>query len=280
MRSTITLTLMICTALIAADRRIEVHGHRGARSVLPENTIPAFQHAIDAGADFFEIDLHATKDNVLIVAHDPLVNKELCTGPKLGMPIREITLAEARQHDCGSKTLAAFPKQKAAPGAKMPTYDEVLALAKRNKKTGVNIEVKSFPSQPEYSPSPDEFAKLVLDGIRKHSMEKRVVVQSFDFRILHAMKKIAPEIPMNALYSGPTKDFVEIAREAGVATVAPHYKLVTKEQVDKAHATGLKVVPWTANEPEVWQMLIDAGVDGIITDDPKELIAFLKKPRA
>ena len=279
MRATIAFTLLLCTALMAADRKILVHGHRGARSVLPENTIPAFEHAIEAGADFIEIDLAVTKDNVLIVSHDPVINDELCTGPKQHVPIRQLTLAEVKQYDCGSKTLAGFPKQKPVPGTRMPTFDETLALAKRGK-FHFNIELKSFPKQPEYTPSPEEFAKLVLDGIRKHKLEKRVVVQSFDFRTLHAMKKIAPEIPLNALYSGPAKDFVEIAREAGARTVAPQYKLVTKEQVEKAHAAGLKVVPWTANEPEVWNMLIDAGVDEIITDDPKELIAFLKKPRA
>jgi len=280
MRTTVAFTLIVCTALMAADRNILVHGHRGARSVLPENTIPAFEHAIAAGADYIELDLAVTKDNVLVVSHDPVVNMDICTGPKQHVPIRQLTLAEVKQYDCGAKTLPAYPKQKAVPGTRIPTFDETLALAKRGK-FKFNVEIKSNPKQPDYAPPPAEFARLVVDAIRKHKLEKRVAVQSFDFRPLHEVKKIAPEIPLNALYSGPAKDFVEIAREAGARTIAPAYKLVTKEQVDKAHAAGLKVVPWTANDPEAWRMLIDAGVDEIITDDPAELIAFLKKkPRA
>lgn len=276
MRATIASMLILCSVVAAADRRILVHGHRGARSVLPENTIPAFEHAIDAGADYIELDLAVTKDNVLVVSHDPIINAQLCTGPKEHAVIRQLTLAEVKQYDCGSKTLGAFPKQKAVPGTKIPTFDEVLALAPKGK-FGFNIELKISPKQPEYTPSPEEFAKMTLDAIRKHKLEKRVVVQSFDFRPLHVMKKLAPKIPLNALYGGQPKDFVEIAKEAGTRTVAVQYKLVTKEQVQKAHAAGLKVVPWTANEPEIWQMLIDAGVDEIITDDPAELIAYLKK---
>jgi glycerophosphoryl diester phosphodiesterase len=279
MRATIALTLILCTTLMAADRKILVHGHRGARAVLPENTIPAFEHAIAAGADVLELDLAVTKDNVLVVSHDPVINDGICTGPKQHVPIRQLTLAEVKQYDCGSRTLSAYPKQKAVPGTRIPTLDEVLALSKRGT-FHFNIETKLSADKPEYTPPSEEFAKLVLQVVRKHKLEKRVQVQSFDFRTLHAMKKLAPEIPLNALYSGPAKDFVAIAREAGASTIAPQYKLVTKEQVDKAHAAGLKVVPWTANDPEAWRMLIDAGVDEIITDDPAALISFLKKPRA
>jgi glycerophosphoryl diester phosphodiesterase len=118
--------------------------------------------------------------------------------------------------------------------------------------------------------------KLVVAQIRKHRLESRVILQSFDFRTLHEMKRLAPEIRLAALYSGPARDFVEIAKEAGAPIVSPEYRLVTKDQVRRAHEAGLKVIPWTANTPQDWDRLLDAKVDAIITDDPAGLIAHLK----
>src|SRR5207247_7199583 len=164
-------------------------------------------------------------------------------------------------------------------GTKMPTLDEVFDLAPKGKFL-FNIETKSFPERPEVSPPPEQFARLVLAEIRKHRLESRVVIQSFDFRTLHAMKKLAPEIKLSALYSGPARDFVEIAQEAGAQIVSPEAHLVTPAQVRAAHAAGLEVLPWTANTPEEWERLIAAGVDGIISDDPASLIAFLKARHA
>jgi glycerophosphoryl diester phosphodiesterase len=127
------------------------------------------------------------------------------------------------------------------------------------------------------SPDPDHFVRLVLDVVKKHKLENRVMLQSFDFRTLHAMKKIAPAMRLSALYEGSPRDFDAIAKEAGAGIVSPQYRLVTKEQVDKAHAAGVQVVAWTANTPDDWKKLIAAGVDAIITDDPAELIAYLKR---
>jgi glycerophosphoryl diester phosphodiesterase len=101
-------------------------------------------------------------------------------------------------------------------------------------------------------------------------------VQSFDFRTLRAMKKLDPKIRLAALFDGFPRDFVEVAREAQADIAAPNYRLVTKEQVTKAHAAGIQVVPWTPNRPEEWRSMVDAGADAIITDDPAELVAFLK----
>jgi glycerophosphoryl diester phosphodiesterase len=277
------LTLLVWVAGLPQAARaasqgqgILVHGHRGARSVLPENTIPAFEHAIEVGADYLELDLGVTRDDVLVVTHDPVVNRQLCTGEYLGMPFRQLTLEQVRTLDCGSKTLKEFPEQKAAAGARIPTLDEVFALAPKGK-FHFNVEIKSFPDRPEYTPAPEPYARMVLEAIRRHKLESRVVVQSFDFRTLHAMKKLAPEIKLAALYSGKQKDLVEIAREGGAPVAAPHYNLVTPEQVKAAHEAGYKVVPWTANSPEVWEKLVNAKVDAIITDHPQALIAWLRE---
>jgi glycerophosphoryl diester phosphodiesterase len=265
-------------ALLAASvsARIAVHGHRGARAVLPENTLPAFEHAIEAGADFLELDVLVTRDGVPVVVHDPVLNPAICQGPEGSRVVRELTLDQLRRFDCGAQKNPLFPQQRPLPGTRIPTLDEVLALAPRGG-FGFNIEMKSFPDKPQYAPPPEEFALLVLGAIRRHQLERRVIVQSFDFRTLHAMRRLAPDIQLAALWSAGARDFVSIAREADAEIVAPQYRLVTPEQVQAAHRAGLQVIPWTVNDAEDWDRLIAAGVDGIITDDPAALIAHLKQ---
>ncbi|HVX65446.1 MAG TPA: glycerophosphodiester phosphodiesterase family protein, partial [Bryobacteraceae bacterium] len=183
---------------------------------------------------------------------------------------------ETRQWDCGATVNPLFPKQVAAPGARVPTLDEVLALADKGTFTFL-IEIKISAERPELAPPPEEYAKLVADAVRRRGLEKRVIVQSFDFRPLAALQRIAPEIPTAGLWGTAERPFAEVARESGSRMVAPHYRTVTKEKVSAAHQAGLRVVPWTANDREVWGTLVAAGVDGIITDDPAGLLAFLKQ---
>ncbi len=264
--------------LAAARRpRVQVIGHRGARAVAPENTLPAFETAMRAGADWLELDLNVTRDNVLVVSHDPDLKPPICTGPRDQSVIRELTLEEVRRWDCGATRNPAFPRQQPVPGARIPTFDEVLNLAGRGD-FGFLVEIKSYPKRPELTPAPAAYARMVIDAVRRHNLEKRVVVQSFDFRTLVEMKRQAPDIRLAALYNGAPRDFLSIAREGGGARIAaPEFKLVTAERVEAAHRAGLQVIPWTANTRKVWESLVAAGVDGVITDDPAELAAFLKE---
>jgi glycerophosphoryl diester phosphodiesterase len=138
--------------------------------------------------------------------------------------------------------------------------------------------MKSDPAHPEYVPAPDEYARMVLAKIREHNLERRCIVQSFDWRTLVALRKLAPQIRISALTDKDKRDYAAIAKDAGNAQiVAPQYSLVTPEKVAAAHAAGLQVVPWTPNTPELWDKLIAAKVDAIITDDPAALIAHLKR---
>jgi glycerophosphoryl diester phosphodiesterase len=278
MRKSIGICLLLVASfqMLDAAPRVLVHGHRGARAMRPENTIPAFNYAIDAGVDFLEMDVAVTKDNVLVVSHDPHMNPEICTGPHPGIAIHEITLQELRQYDCGTLKNPRFPKQQPVPGTRVPTLDEVLSLSTRGN-FRFNIETKSYPDHPELTPPPDVFSKMMLEEIRKHKLESRVIVQSFDFRTLHAMKRLAPNNRLAALWETGVRPFVEIAREGEAGIISPYYPLVTPEQVKASHAAKLEVVPWTPNTPEDWQRLIDAGVDAIISDDPAALIAYLKE---
>ena len=255
---------------------IQVHGHRGARALRPENTLPAFEYAIAQGVDALELDMAVTKDGVVVVSHDPELRAPVCTGPRDAVAIHSLALSEVRQWDCGGQQNPQFPRQQPAPGTKMPTLEAVFALAPKGRFL-FNIETKITPERPEWAPPPDEFVRLVLAQVRKHHLESRVVLQSFDFRTLHAMKKLAPEIRLSALYTGPPRDFIEIGREAGAQIVSPEFRLVTPEQVKAAHTAGFEVLPWTVNMPEDWARMVAAGVDGIISDDPAALIAYLKQ---
>ncbi|HEV3197823.1 MAG TPA: glycerophosphodiester phosphodiesterase [Bryobacteraceae bacterium] len=261
---------------VAVPPKILVHGHRGARARRPENTIPAFQYAIEQGVDALEMDMAVTRDSVIVISHDPILEPPVCTGPAAKAVIHELTLAQVRQWDCGAVRNPRFATQQTIPGTRIPTLDDVFQLASRGN-FDYNIETKSFPDKPEYTPPPEDFARMVLAEVRKHKLEKRIILQSFDFRTLVAMRKLAPEIRLSALTESDPRGFTAIALEAGKAEiVSPEFHLVTPAKVEAAHHAGIQVVPWTANTPADWDVLIHAKVDAIITDDPAQLIAHLK----
>jgi glycerophosphoryl diester phosphodiesterase len=273
----ISFMLISLFSFAGSPSRILVHGHRGARARMPENTLPAFEYAIQQGVDALEMDMAVTKDNVIVISHDPILETPVCSGPRNGVVIHTLTLAEVRQWDCGAVQNPNFHTQQTVPGTRMPTLDDVLQLATRGT-FDYNIETKSFPERPEYTPPPNEFARLVLDKVRQYKLEKRVILQSFDFRTLVAMRQLAPEIRLSALTEMDPRAFTTIAKEAANAEiVSPYYKLVTAEKVAAAHALNIQVVPWTVNDPAEWDRLIEAKVDAIISDDPAALIAHLKK---
>lgn len=276
--------LLFLSASLLLDAQILVHGHRGARTSMPENTLPGFEFAIQQGVNVLEMDMAVTKDNVIVLSHDSALDKKICTGPEgMSNVIRQLTLSEVKQWDCGSKVNPEFPKQKAIPGTRVPTLDEAFAATK-NAPIEYNIETKISPKRPELAPTPEEFVRLFLDVVRKHKLESRVILQSFDPRTLVAMSKVEPKIRLSMLT--PTsamdvlKNWVESCKEAGNAKIiSPHYRTVTKARVEEAHQAGLQVVSWTANDPEQWQSLVDNKVDAIITDDPKGLISWLKEKK-
>jgi glycerophosphoryl diester phosphodiesterase len=242
----------------------------------PENTLPGFDYAISIGADALELDAAVTRDDVVVVSHDPKLNRSVCRSPDPPRAIRELTLAELERWDCGAVRNRRFPRQTLVPGARVPTLDQVLDLSDRGNFL-FNIEVKSFPDRPALAPPPERFAELVCQAVRRHKLEKRVIVQSFDFRILHAMRQLAPEIRLGALYLGRPKSFVAIAHGAGAGIVAPYHALASARQVRAAHAAGLHVIAWTANRPREWRRLIAAEVDAIVTDNPEALLAYLRE---
>jgi glycerophosphoryl diester phosphodiesterase len=223
---------------------VAVHGHRGARAAFAGNTLAGFIYAIEAGCDAIELDVLASRDDVLVVCHDPVLKRRA---------VREMTFEELR----------------------IPTLREVLELAPRGT-FQFDVEVKSFPRRPRFAPPPERLAELVGEEIDRSGLGSRVVVLSFDFRVLRAMRRLAPEIRLAALYQLGARDFVSVARDAGAQVVAPYHRLVTARKVAAAHRAGIQVVAWTANRPRDWRRLVRTGVDGIITDDPAGLIEYLR----
>ena len=278
--------------------------------MFPGNTLPAFEYAINAGVDAIEMDMQVTRDNVIVISHDPILHAPNCTGPTSSGVIHELTLAEVKQWDCGGTASSDAPRRKTIPGTRMPTLEEVFALAPRGKFL-FNIETKITPKRrtleearillrsivsarltpededrraaaltlqsPEMTPPPEEFVQLVLEKIRKYHLESRVILESFDFRTLLAMKRLEPRVQRAALCMGPHLDFVKIGRESGAGIVSPLFTFVTAMQVRAAHSAGLTVLPWVANERADWDRLISYGVDAILTDYPADLIGYLKQ---
>ena len=221
-----------------------------------------------------ELDLAVTRDNVLVVSHDPAMNPVFCTGPAGPTAICEMTLARLQQWECGARANPAFPRQQAIPGTRVPTFEQVLALAGRGA-FHFNVETKIFADRPELTPDPEEFVELIYKAALAHDLVDRLILQSFDFRTLEAMGRLDASVRRSALFDEGSTDVVRRSAETGAHIISPHLSLATAELVKQAHDEGMDVVPWTANTEQQWDALMEAGVDGIITDDPGALIAYL-----
>lgn len=262
--------------------KIEVHGHRGSRGTHPENTLPAFQEAVDAKADVLEFDLQMTKDNVPVVAHDPLLTQEHCKGPngrKLKKPIaiRTLTLEELKKYDCGSVPQERFPTQQQIPGTPIPTLEEVLVFVKKQAPhIKMNIETKMVPpstKRVDLVPDPSFFVHQIVGLLQKYSLVEQSILQSFDFRTLQAAKEIEPKLQLSCLFEEKTDMCAETAR-VGAQWLSPKQTLLTPEIMKDCRSRGIRVVPWTANKTEEWARLVNLKVDAIITDYPRQLVQY------
>lgn len=270
-----------------AHARPEIHGHRGARARLPENTLAGFRYAITAGADVLELDLHATRDDVLVAIHDAHVAPDRCLWSdgsplKRALEVRQLDFATLRRLDCGRKEHRRFPRQKRLRASHIPTLDEVLTATKAGRNRAgrpirYNIEMKSVPALSHLSPAPRRFAALVVRVLRKHRLLRRTVVQSFDARTLRAARRLAPTLRLALLTAENHVDYLALAKAHKVQIISPNHRWILRSDVQRLHRHRVAVIPWTANTPAIWQRMLDIGVDGIITDDPAALQTFLDK---
>ncbi len=266
--------------------KIEIHGHRGARGSRPENTLPAFSFALESGVDTLELDLGVSSDGELVISHEPAITPERCLDParkkmSSAILIKNLKYEEIKKYDCGTLGNEKFPKQVAVPHTPMPRLEDLFIMIEKSNLPGAkdirfNVETKIFPARPDLTPDPLSFAKKVIELSRKHNMIGRVILQSFDDRTLLAAKRIEPKLMTALLTSENHLDFVAAAKSAKADILSPNLAWILPEDVEKLHKVGVKVIPWTANQPGEWDLLIAAQVDGIITDYPKELVEYMK----
>lgn len=262
-------------------------GHRGARGLLPENTIPAFLKALEYPVTTLELDVVITKDKQIILSHEPWLSAEICNkadGTAISkeesaqLNMYEMTYTEIQTYDCGSRGNVRFPEQKGMPTTKQTLAEVVQAIekyVKQNKlqRPSYNIEIKSKPKWDAiYTPVPAEFAALVLAEVKQLGIEKRMTIQSFDVRALQATRKQKPKMPLVLLIENQNGIAANLEALGFVPNVySPVHFLLTKEKVNLLQEKGMKVIPWTVNEVARMQELIEMGVDGIITDYPDKI---------
>lgn len=280
----------------------DLQAHRGGRGLAPENTLAGFRNALSLGVTTIETDLAITQDDIVVLSHEPRLNPDLVRGPDgrwlggSGPTIRSLTLQALRAYDIGRLNPATrygqqFAAQKPVDGERFPTLAELFALG--GERVHYNIETKIDPTRPEETVEPVRFTRLVVDAVRTARMERRTSIQSFDWRTLIEARRIAPEIDtvcltiesssMNTVAGHPSPwlagldsgSVPERAKAAGCAAWSPFWRNVTTASIAAIHALGLRVIPWTVNDPSEMARLIDLGVDGLITDYPDRGLAVL-----
>ncbi|MCB0367440.1 MAG: hypothetical protein KDD68_18715, partial [Bdellovibrionales bacterium] len=240
------LTIVIGSFVAEAKdkvRTIEVQGHRGARAIYPENTLAGFEYALGLGVDTLELDLAVTRGNVLVVSHDPFLNPAICLGPKgkkldpeKKILIRQLTFDELQKYDCGTLKHPGFAKQKPVPGQRIPRLSQVFEMVKNSKlpqakSVKFNIETKIVPAYAELTPSPEEFARLVVELVKSYDLISRVTIQSFDDRTLVAAKKLEPKIKTALLIAYNHVDMLALAKSIGAEIISPNHEWILESDV-------------------------------------------------
>lgn len=312
-------SLAFCVPLDAAGsaqpagKPFDVQGHRGARGLLPENTLQGFELALKLGVSTLELDLGVTRDRQVVVTHDRRINPDICRradGTTILTPplLREVTLAEVQALDCGSlnpdRKRFPQPPRKNVPGARIPTLREVFQLATDfgDHQVRFNVEVKIDPMVDDTVPI-EEFVALVVGVVREQTeaFGSRVTIQSFDWRALELAKKQAPELQTAALlapdtvkaewlngldpeaHGGTSLGLLRAAR-AYVDLYSPYWRLISprspsylESSVAEIQAAGFPVIPWTVNSKRRMGKILDLDIDGLITDYPDVLIGLLEE---
>jgi glycerophosphoryl diester phosphodiesterase len=263
-------------------REFDLQGHRGARGLFPENSLEGFVFAVDLMVNTMEMDVVVSRDLQVVVSHEPWISSTICWGLN-DKPVAEgkslniylMDYAEVTNYNCGSQPHPDFPLQAKFSTFK-PLLSEVVTEVEANvaslelEPTRYNIEIKSTPDGDNiYHPEPNEFCQLVLDQVNELNIKDRTIIQSFDVRALQQMKHLDRSIPV-ALLIAETNGFEKDLENLGFTpeVYSPNFRLVDEQLVKNCHQNGIQLIPWTVNEEEDMQRLLELGVDGIITDYP------------
>ena len=277
-----------------SDRMTEfdIEGHRGCRGLMPENTLPAFQKALELGVTTLELDLVISQDKKVVVSHEPYFRSGLALTPD-GKPI---TKEEEKEHNLYALNydqiklydVGSLPDEKYPEKENIKTFKPLLAdvVHKANDYSFItntpmpdfNIEIKRVPEQDGvFHPGAEEFASLVLHQVKELNIFDKTIIQSFDPESLRIVKAKEPRIRV-ALLIANQKTVEENIQNLGYAPdiYSCYYQLLTSEDIAYCHERDIKVIPWTVNEVEDMTKMIELGVDGIITDYPDRLIAIVR----
>lgn len=290
-----TLALLLFPITLMAQYStpgFDLQGHRGARGLKPENTIPAFLTALDLGVTTIEMDLVASKDGKLVVSHEPFMNPAICLNPDgvaiktedaLKFNLYSMDYEEIRKWDCGSMGNPRFAEQEKMKVHKPLLRDVIEAVEAHIRSSSryevdYNIEIKSSPEgDNSYHPAPDSFSEMVVNTLDQYLPLERITIQSFDFRILKYIHEHYPNVRLAALVENE-KSIDENLSELGFVPdiYSPLFTLLSREKVKYLHSKSpdgrkekkMRVIPWTVNETKDMLVLKGMGVDGLITDYP------------
>lgn len=291
--SILFILFLAITAIAQTRNNFSIEGHRGARGYVPENTIPSFIKALEMGADTLELDVVISKDNKIVVSHEPYFSSIISTDNK-GNPISsakekefnifKMNYSEVKTFDVGMIGNKDFPLQEKMKVHKPLLSDVFKAIKDYSKKNKLkyyrfNIEIKSsVQGDNVFHPIPSVFAKMIYDEVLKYKLEKNVIVQSFDVRPLQELRNCKVKLPL-ALLVGNKDGIEKNLEKLGFQpdSYSPHFSLVDEATVNYCNSKGLKIIPWTVNEVSDLEKMKKFNLDGIITDYPDRAVAVFKK---
>jgi len=271
-------------SLSLKSQELDVQGHRGARGLVPENTIPAFIRALEEGVTTLELDVVITKDKQVVISHEPYMSISICSKPN-GQPVTnsemeqfniyQMTYTEVSRFDCGIRGNSRFPEQQKMAVSKPLLVDMIKQvenyLAEKGlPKVAYNIELKSTPKGDGIShPQVEEFADIVQTVLDQVLTNDRYTIQCFDFRVLKYYHQKYPDVDLVALVEN-MKGVKGNLKELGFVpeVYSPYHALLSRKDIELCHQEGMKVIPWTVNDRDRMEKLVNWGVDGIITDYP------------
>ena len=275
---------------VGMSEGFDKEGHRGCRGLMPENTIPAMLKAIDLGVTTLEMDVVITKDNKVILSHEPWMEKEITTKPDgtyietqaMAMQFNIYTMdyEEVKTYDVGMKPHPRFPNQQKMKVVKPLLRDLIDSVenyinSHHLAKVYYNIETKSLPAgDNKYHPLTADFVELLMAVIKEKKIEDHVIIQSFDFRSLQYLHEKYPAIKTSMLIEdSEEKDFEGQLQSLGFTPdyYSPNQTMVDEKLVKQCHEKGMKIIPWTVNDPKEIKKLKKMGVDGLISDFPNLL---------
>jgi glycerophosphoryl diester phosphodiesterase len=280
----VALTLMMSSQTAGS---FDLQGHRGARGHAPENTLPGFERALVIGVDTLELDVGITRDGVVVIHHDRRLNPDVARGPDgkwVAAPaptIHSLSFSELQRYDVGrirpgSEYAQRFPHQKPVDGTRIPRLSELFSRVPLSIR--FNIETKLVPEAPDETLPPEPFARALIAEVRKAGVAGRTTIQSFDFRTLAVVQREAPDIATAYLTSGRKGEAVpRMVHGASGKIWSPNFQDLDPGALAVARALGVKVIPWTVNEPAEIARMLAMELDGIISDYPDRVRAQLKR---